>query len=210
MICGAVGVLIVLLGSFFDVLDIIFYQRSLGCAVSAAVVTPVLTTAILLGLMRAFHARLEYRPTVPLESIASLQFSLKQLFLLTTLASIVLMGATGVRALYRMEGRFGPLAIAVFSLVVGVGHPLIALASATACFASRQVLIRMGLVAVTTCTVALFPLLIVPFDQVGAIFYSGSTVIGTLFVLATLLVFRRYGYRLVSVKILPETASSPQ
>jgi hypothetical protein len=119
----------------------------------------------------------------------------------TTIAAVLLMGARGMRSFYA-EGRRGEsLEVFVFSLVLAVGYPLIAVTAVQACFALQQVWLRLAVVAIAATTAATFPLLIVPLsEREGRPIYVASTLLGTCAVLAALWTVRRCGYRLVSIK----------
>jgi hypothetical protein len=201
--------LVLLLGSFYDTLGELFkYNGALGCAVTLAFFTPVVGTALAVGLLRQFRTRLRFWPSDIDELSPGLQFSLKQLFMVTTIAALVFLGASGIRRLYQTVGGIHPMAFVAFSAVAAIGYPLIALTSTTACLALRQVAPRLIVASVTAVTVALFPLVIVPFDTVGMIFYVGSTLCGTIFVVLTLWQVRRCGYRLVPNQVQVDEAGA--
>ncbi|MCE9555492.1 MAG: hypothetical protein K8T91_19260 [Planctomycetes bacterium] len=199
------GVTLVWLTFFYDVLDVLsrsYFILTLFVTIAGLALPTLFTALLILGSTYFFHSRLDHRSLASSGESRLLQFGLRDLFVATTIAAVLLMGARAVRHFYHGAHRVDDWEVFVFSLIIAVGYPMIAVTAVSACFATRQLVPRSAMAVITAGTVAGFPLLIVPFNADSGTLYVVATIIGTLIVFAALWVVRICDYRLVSVESL--------
>ncbi|MCE9545670.1 MAG: hypothetical protein K8T25_09150 [Planctomycetia bacterium] len=169
---------------------------------ASMVFLPALSMALSVGVVRKYRARLiRIDPGDPL--LADVwQFGIRHLMIATAVAAVLMTIAKGMRHFYQIH-MGETFDISMFAVVLAMGYSLIAVVLVSACLGVARVWPRLFLVMLVATGVALWPLLVVPLNKLGATLYVAATLLGTLIAMVSLLVVRGGGYRLISLKQWP-------